>query len=84
MPIEESTIILSFVGILIGALLREIIHTGQRLMMLEYKIDHLDPSTDNKTELNDIKEILIELKGMVSVSAYYQVILRPPRGGGQT
>ncbi len=84
MPIDESTIILSFVGILIGALLRELINVGQRLMMLEYKIDTIDPNTDNTTELTDIKEILVELKGMVSILAYYQTILRPPRGGGQT
>ena len=84
MPIEESTIMLSFVGILIGILLREIINISQRLITLENKIDNFDPSTDNTTEINDIKEILVELKGMINVLAYSQTILRPPRSGGQT
>jgi hypothetical protein len=76
----ESTIVLSVSGVLIGIgffFLKEIINISQRLIALEFKVDNFDPSTD---ELNDVKEILFELKGMVSVLAHYQTIFRPPGG----
>ena len=73
---------LAFVFAFVGALLNQIFTLNQRLLELKFEISNMDPSPDNTDELNRIKEILIELKGMIDIMAHYQKILRPP-GGGQ-
>lgn len=82
MPIEESTIILLFIGSLIGALLKVLIDIDHHFLELKYAVNNLDPSPDNTDEIADIKEMLSELKGMINIMAHYLKIFRPP--GGQT
>jgi hypothetical protein len=80
MPIEESTIMLSVICLIIGAFLNQVINLNQKILEVKIAIENLDPNTDNTDELNDIKQILTELKGMINVLAYYQQVLRPPKG----